>query len=72
MLNYTLRVTDKISFISGGSTPNIADFVIAARLMWAKVVFGGETSEEWGRIRDLDGGRWGKFLSWFKAYETIV
>lgn len=51
----------------GGDTLRYADIQIAAQLMWAKKVF-GKDSKDWARIKDLDGGRWGRYLQQFDKY----
>ncbi|KAH8090983.1 hypothetical protein BXZ70DRAFT_1002005 [Cristinia sonorae] len=53
-----------------GDAPSYADIQIAGRLVWAKVVW-GKDSKNWSRLRDLDGGRWGKFLDQFDKYSAV-
>lgn len=56
-------------FLSGGPTPSFADLVVVGRLVWARTVFGKE-SQEWRRIHELDGGRWGRLVDSLKSFET--
>ena len=43
---------------------------VASVLVWARVVYGVD-SEEWQRIADMDGGKWGAFLEKFREYEFV-
>ena len=54
-----------------GDAPCHADMVIAARLMWARQVF-GKQSASWARIIALDGGRWARFMQNFEQYSVVV
>lgn len=58
------------TFISGNQI-GYADLVIAARLIWARVVFGSD-SKEWATIATWNDGKWGKYLKHFEKYETVV
>ena len=48
-----------------------ADILVAARLIWARVVLGLE-SKKWKMIAGWNGGRWGRFLQNFEEYERIL
>lgn len=54
-----------------GDVITYCDIQIASLLVWFRDIF-DKDSEEWKRIRALDGGFWGKFMKQFEKYETIV
>jgi len=61
-----------------GETVSFADFVLAAALMWARRAWsagcggGGESSKEWERVCNIDGGRWKRFMMLLEEYEQVV
>ncbi|KAH8104646.1 hypothetical protein BXZ70DRAFT_601944 [Cristinia sonorae] len=57
-------------FIEGGQTPGYADFLLAARMMWIEITLGD--TEAWARIKNLDGGRWARFLEQFNQYNVVL
>jgi glutathione S-transferase len=54
-----------------GDSPSFVDFVVGARFMWMKLVF-GEDSQLWKEISSWHGGRWGMMLKSVSKYETVV
>ena len=62
--------TDSV-FMDGGEEFGAPDIIMASRLIALKTIL-GENSERWARIRDIDGGRWGRLLSKFEKYNTII
>lgn len=55
----------------GGDVPLYADFQLAARFIWAKMVLGTD-STIWKRIAALDDGRWDRYLNQFDKWATVV
>jgi len=55
----------------GGKTPCLSDFVVGARLMWYKLIF-GEDSPEWTDILTWNEGRWAAYVGALKPYETVL
>jgi len=55
----------------GGDQPSYADLQVGGRLIWAKLVW-GENSSGWNRIKALDGGMWGRYLQQLDKYTTVV
>ena len=51
-------------------TLSYADIDLASRFVWLRVVY-GEESEEWGRIRRMDNGRWADHLKLMEKYEVL-
>jgi glutathione S-transferase len=54
-----------------GESPSFADFVIAARFLWIKLVL-GEDSQLWKDVSSWNGGRWNSILKSMERYETVV
>lgn len=52
-----------------GDQLSFADFIIAGRLMWSKLVL---PKEEWALLQGLNGGRWGRLMKELEPYETVV
>ncbi|KAH8103132.1 hypothetical protein BXZ70DRAFT_774357 [Cristinia sonorae] len=57
-------------FLEGGKEPGFPEFYLASRLLWARVTL-GETSEGWMKIKNLDSGRWGRFMDHIEQFGTI-
>ena len=55
----------------GGCGPCNADFILASRLLWARTVW-GEESNDWQRMKELDGGRWSRYLQSLDEFITVV
>ncbi|CAL1712297.1 unnamed protein product [Somion occarium] len=53
-----------------GETISYADIDIASRLIWTKIVL-GEDSNEWGRFKIWNDGRWDQFLKSLEKYEVL-
>ncbi|TBU27115.1 hypothetical protein BD311DRAFT_779188 [Dichomitus squalens] len=53
-----------------GDDPVMADFVVAGRLMWLKVVL-GEEHEEWKAVETWHEGRWAKLLKDLELYAEV-
>ena len=53
-----------------GDTLSYADIDLASRFVWLRVVY-GEESEEWGKIRRMDNGRWVDHLKLMGKYEVL-
>jgi len=54
-------------WVAGGSEPTRGDFIIAAWLLWIKVV----TPDEWEkRVKPLNGGKWDKLLKKTEAWQS--
>jgi len=54
-----------------GKTPSFADFVVGARLMWIRQIF-GEDSPEWTDMKTWNDGRWAAYAEGLKPYETVA
>ncbi|KAI3599152.1 glutathione transferase fungal specific class A [Moniliophthora roreri] len=54
-----------------GDTVSFADFVIAASLLWIRVLW-GEDSEEWKSVASWHDGRWGRLIKSLTPYEKLV
>jgi len=54
-----------------GETISYADFVVAARFIWMRTVF-GEQSSEWKDLATWNGGRWERLLKSLEQYTTVV
>ncbi|KAK7690189.1 hypothetical protein QCA50_006840 [Cerrena zonata] len=48
-----------------------ADFALAGRLMWGKVVW-GEDSEDWRAIMGFENGRWERYMKALEKYEVLT
>ncbi|KAJ3533989.1 hypothetical protein NMY22_g7106 [Coprinellus aureogranulatus] len=53
-----------------GSKPGLADFSLAAMLIWMKRGL-GEDDERWKEVEGWNDGRWAKYLDAFKPYTEI-
>ncbi|KAH9924678.1 uncharacterized protein BXZ73DRAFT_79228 [Epithele typhae] len=49
---------------------SFADFIVAGWCVWCRECF-GEGSEEWGRIKQWNGGRWAKLLAKMEQYSFV-
>ncbi|KAH8087189.1 hypothetical protein BXZ70DRAFT_544347 [Cristinia sonorae] len=51
------------TFIAGGNEAAFPDLFLASRLLWVRIAL-GETGvlNGWVRLKELDGGRWGRLL----------
>lgn len=58
-------------FICGGTEPTAVDIFLAARLIWVRITL-GELSEGWLRIKNMDGGRWGRLMDRLRVYEGVA
>lgn len=56
-------------FIMGGDQPCFADFAMAAVFVGQRSIR-GSNSKEWAVMRSWNGGRWGRLIDAFKAYES--
>ncbi|KAK0452708.1 uncharacterized protein EV420DRAFT_1558106 [Desarmillaria tabescens] len=54
-----------------GDTLSYADFMVAAGVLYVRIVYSAD-SEEWKDISTWHGGRWGVLVKNFEKYETIV
>ncbi|KAF5326572.1 hypothetical protein D9611_000537 [Ephemerocybe angulata] len=54
----------------GGSRFGYADVVLGGVLLWVSRAM-GEESEEWKRLREWNGGRWGRFFDALRPYTVI-
>lgn len=52
-----------------GQQPSFVDFVVGARLMWIRQIF-GESSPEWTDIKTWNEGRWATFMEGIAKYES--
>ena len=46
-----------------------SDIQVAAILVWARIIHGGD-SKEWKRLASMHDGKWGKYLEQFSKYEA--
>ncbi|RDB29448.1 Glutathione S-transferase-like protein ustS [Hypsizygus marmoreus] len=53
-----------------GKENSFVDFVVGARLMWLRRIF-GEDSPEWNDIKTWNEGRWAAFVDGIRKYEAI-
>lgn len=53
-----------------GDSITYGDTVVAALLMWPKVVL-GEDSDGWKTIMTWNGGRWARLSKEFEKYEIV-
>jgi glutathione S-transferase len=57
----------------GGPQPGFSDFVVAAVLLWFKILWGdGDELDLWEDVKTWSGGRWVKFLDGFERYQTVI
>ncbi|KAF9479948.1 hypothetical protein BDN70DRAFT_878247 [Pholiota conissans] len=54
-----------------GDTVSWADFVVAAYIVWLRIIW-GEDSKEWKDITSWHDGRWKGLIENLKKYETVV
>lgn len=57
------------AFLNGNQI-TFSDFIVAACLLWAKVVCGKE-SDIWKRIIGMHDGFWGRYMKQFEKYEVV-
>ena len=55
-----------------GTKVSGADVALAAYFKWLRELLPGEESAEWKQIREVDGGRWGRYVQQFAKWEAIV